>query len=290
MGDNPLTQTNRILSDEKLAVGIALSTKDQVGATLLPILREWGFEETEHPGVLRWRGLYLIVVDEPIVPTEGYKPRIEPHPIDYDRLAEQLGIEYYVIAYRHASRSGAPCLTVHAPGNFGEALYGGRPRELQRTVAKPMRSIFLKLREDPPEGYAISLEATHHSPTSFKTPMFFAEIGSTPEQWTDQEAAEHLARAIIDGVSSIGEAPVAIGFGGGHYCPKFTELESEMAFGHICAKYALDLLDEELVRQMVERTVDGVEVAILDHKGMKGRQRRRVEELLKELGVEYERR
>ncbi|RJS87461.1 D-tyrosyl-tRNA(Tyr) deacylase, partial [Candidatus Bathyarchaeota archaeon] len=50
------------------------------------------------------------------------------------------------------------------------------------------------------------------------------------------------------------------------------------------------LLDEELVRQMVERTLDGVEVAILDHKGMKGRQRRRVEELLEKLGVEYERR
>ena len=273
-----------------MAVGITLSTKDQVGATLLPILRERGFTETQRPGILKWGDIYLIVVDKPIVPTEGYRPRAEPYPIDYDGLAEQLGIEYYVVAYRHASKSGAPCLTVHAPGNFGEALYGGRPRELQRTVAKPMRSIFLRLRDSPPEGYAVSLEATHHSPTSFKTPMFFAEVGSTPEQWRDQEAAEHLARAILEGISDVGEATVAIGFGGGHYCPKFTELEAEMAFGHICAKYALDLLDEELVRQMVERTLDGVEVAILDHKGMKGRQRRRVEELLEKLGVEYERR
>ncbi len=273
-----------------MPVGITLSTSDQVGATLLPIFRERGFEETQHPWMLRKGSFYLIVVDEPIVPTEGYKPKMEPHPIDYDKLAERLGIEYYVIAYRHASKSGAPSLTVHAPGNFGEALYGGKPRELQRTVARPMRSIFLRLRENPPEGYAVSLEATHHSPTSFRTPMFFAEIGSTPEQWTDPEAAEHLTTAILEGISKIEEAPVAIGFGGGHYCPKFTELEGELAFGHICAKYALDLLDEELVRQMVERTLDGVEVAILDHKGMKGRQRRRVEEILMELGIEYERR
>ncbi|KYH36364.1 MAG: hypothetical protein AYL28_006630 [Candidatus Bathyarchaeota archaeon B23] len=260
-----------------MAVGITLSTSDQVGATLLPILRERGFEETERPGALRRRGVYLIVVEEPIVPTGRYGVAGQPYPIDYDAAAETLGIEYYVIAYRHASKSGKPCLTVHASGNFGEALYGGRPRELQRVAARPMRSVFLRLREEPPEGYAVSLEATHHSPTGFRTPMFFAEIGSTEKQWRDEAAAEHLAAAILEGVASVEDVPAALGFGGGHYCPRFTELEAEMAFGHICPKYALDLLDEGLIQQMVERTVDGVELAILD-RGMKGRHRRRIEE------------
>lgn len=58
-----------------------------------------------------------------------------------------------------------------------------------------------------------------------------------------------------------------------------------MAFGHICPKYALDMLNENLIRQMMERTLDGVEVAVLD-KGMKGYQRKKVTVALRRLGLE----
>lgn len=239
-------------------------------------------------------GLYLIVVKEPIVPVGGLQPSQQPYPIDYDAIAEDHNIEYYVITYRHASKSGTPCLTVHASGNFGNILYGGRPRELQRVMARPMRSVFLMLQRDPPEDYKICLEATHHSPTDFRTPMFFVEIGSTEEHWRDQRVARHLVKAILEGVISgemiSGEkVPVAVGFGGGHYCPRFTELEKEIAFGHICAKYTLDLLDLELIRQMVERTVDGVELAVLDRR-MKRRHRRWIEETLRGMDIDLERR
>jgi D-aminoacyl-tRNA deacylase len=269
-------------------VGITLSTSDPAGANMLSRFREMGFRETESPEILRLDELYLIVLEPLIVPEERYKipKEPDPYPAEYDALASTYDLDYIVVASRHSSRSGKPSLTVHPTGNFGKAMYGGRPRELQWIVANPMRDVYLELLRDPPRGYDISMEATHHSPTQFETPMFFAELGSSKRQWRDESIARYLTEAIVDGIRARGEAPVAIGFGGGHYCPTFSVLERETAFGHIAAKHSLDLLTPELIGQMVEKTKEGVERAIFD-KGLKGHQRKKVEVALKKLGLEY---
>jgi len=268
-------------------VGIALSTADPAGATLLKAFRERGFKETEVEGLFRYGDVFLIVLKHLIVPAEEYKvpESPKPYPMDFDALAERLSLGYIVMASRHWSQSGSPCLTVHPTGNFGKALYGGRPSELQNTFANPMRNVFLELQKTPPKGYTVCLEATHHSPTSFKIPMFFAELGSSEKEWRDEAAAAHLSEAILRGIETRGSALTAIGFGGGHYCPTFTNMESDIAFGHMCPKYALDLLNENLIKQMVERTLDGVEKAVLD-KGLKGYERRMITVALKSLGLE----
>ena len=147
-----------------------------------------------------------------------------------------------------------------------------------------MRDVFMELAADPPQGFQVSLEATHHSPTQFETPMFFAEVGSGEMQWRDEAVCGYLAEAILAGVRAEGEAPVSIGFGGGHYCPTFSVMENERAFGHVAAKYALDMLTEELVSQMVERTLDGVDFASLDP-GLRGWERKKVEAALGNLGI-----
>ena len=268
-------------------VGIVLSTSDPAGVTLLKAFRDKGFKETGEKGLLRRSDTFLIVLGHLIVPAERYRvpESPKPYPMDFDALAERLSLRYLIMGSRHWSESGKPCLTVHPTGNFGKAMYGGRPRELQYTIANPMRDVFLELQRDPPKGYVVSLEATHHSPTSFRVPMFFAELGSSEREWRDEGAAAYLAEAILRGIETGGRARVAVGFGGGHYCPTFTHMEEEMAFGHICPKYALDLLNEDLIKQMVERTLDGVERAVLD-KGMKGYQRKKVTFTLKRLGLE----
>lgn len=270
-------------------IGITLSKSDPAGVNMLGSFISMGFEETGGEGILRRGGVYIIVVEPLIVPEERYKvpEKPDPYPADYDSLAKIYNLEYIVIASRHWAKSGKPSLTVHPTGNFGKAMYGGRPRELQWTLANPMRDVFLELLRDPPRGFEVSLEATHHSPTQFKTPMFFAELGSGMRQWGDRVAGTYLAEAIAKGIESRGSAPVAIGFGGGHYCPTFTVMERETAFGHIAAKYTLDLLTPELIGQMVERTVDGVERAYLEG-GVKGHQKKRVEVALRNLGVEME--
>lgn len=267
-------------------VGITLSRADPAGVNILGSLRGMGFEETERPDVLRMGDVYLVVVEPLIVPEERYKlpGGPDPYPIDYDGLAKDYHLDYIVVASRHWASSGKPSLTVHPTGNFGKAMYGGRPRELQRTLANPMRDVFLELKRDPPRGFEVSLEATHHSPTQFETPMFFAELGSGKNQWEDEGAGAYLAEAIVRSIASRGRAPVAVGFGGGHYCPTFSAMEAETAFGHIAAKYALDIITDELVAQMVKRTLDGVEGACFDS-GLKGYQRKKVEVALRKLDI-----
>jgi D-aminoacyl-tRNA deacylase len=253
---------------------------------ILDAFKGMGFEQTEKNKILRKENVFIFVIEPLIVPIEKYKIPTEPnpYPTDYDALARMYGLDYIVVASRHWSSSGTPSLTVHATGNFGKAVYGGRNRELQRVQANPMRDVFLEILKDPPRGFRVSLEATHHSPTYFETPMFFAELGSGERQWRDEKAGIYLAEAILNGISDKGKVPVAIGFGGGHYCPTFSVKEEETAFGHICPKYALDLLNENLVRQMVDKTGDNVEIAFFD-KGMKGYQKKKVEVALKKLDI-----
>jgi D-aminoacyl-tRNA deacylase len=142
-----------------------------------------------------------------------------------------------------------------------------------------MRRIFLEVQSNPPKGFDVSLEATHHSPTEFNVPMFFVEIGSRETQWRNTQVAEFLVDSILRGLESEEVAPVVIGFGGGHYCPSFSPRMRDYAFGHMAAKYAVDLLTDDLVAQMIEKS-PGVEGALLD-KGLKGQQKKKVEFLLK---------
>ena len=265
---------------------ITLSTMDPAGACILEIFKEIGFQPKDNPDILQYNGIYLLPINNLIVPEEEYKtPKKYPYPTDYDKIAKTYNIEYIVVASRHWAKSGKPCYTVHPTGNFGEAMYGGNPNELQNTLANPMRNIFTELKKCPPKKIEVTLEATHHSPTYFKTPMFFAEIGSRNDQWQDKEKAQHLAEAIINGIKSKEKAPVAIGFGGGHYCPTFSVKEKEYAFGHMAAKYTFDNLNTDLVQQMITSTLDGVEYAILD-RGLKGKHKRKVLETLKGTDLE----
>lgn len=267
--------------------GIALSASDPAGVNMLNIFRELGFSETEDETVLSMGDKYLLVVEPLIVPEERYKVPEEPdpYPADFDSFAEAHRLDYIVIASRHWARSGQPSFTVHPTGNFGKAMYGGRNRELQPALANPMRDVYLELTEDPPKGFKVSMEATHHSPTQFETPMFFAELGSSKREWIDSGSAHYLVEAILEGINAKGKVPVAIGFGGGHYCPTFSVLEGEAAFGHMAAKYAIDLISPELISQMRDKTLDGVDYAVLD-RGLKGHQRKKVEVSLKKLEID----
>jgi D-aminoacyl-tRNA deacylase len=260
--------------------GITLSMSDPAGLNIFEILLNKGFKETDMKNIFVFKNLFLIVIDPLIVPDVRYQNPSTPYPypIDYDKLSELLELEYIVVASRHWAQSGRPSLTVHSSGNFGKPMYGGRQRELQFTSPQPMRNIYKELSKNPPNGFKLSLEATHHSPTQFNTPLFFVEIGSRKEKWEDKIVGEYLVDAILNGILSDDIAPVAIGFGGGHYCPKFSEMVSEYAMGHIAAKYVLDLLDDDLIHQMIKKSPDA-EIALTD--GLKQRHKKKIQNLLR---------
>src|SRR5207253_4771741 len=67
----------------------------------------------------------------------------------------------------------------------------------------------------------VTMEATHHGPTSLSMPVCFVEIGSGESEWTDPILGEIAANAVISAIEKIGETyPTAVGFGGTHYSAK----------------------------------------------------------------------
>jgi D-aminoacyl-tRNA deacylase len=196
--------------------------------------------------------------------------------------------EFIVFISRHSSMSGTPTLSVHTPGNLGQAELGGNPREVSISPANAMRDalkVMAKMREEMQLKYQVSYEGTHHGP-SLNAPAMFAELGSSAAQWNDTAAAEAVAHAAIRAVSRFGSfsAETVLGVGGPHYNSKFTRiaLENEVAFGHMIPKHSITRIDSEILRQCIDRTLEKVEYAVLDWKGIKGDDKPRVIEMLNE--------
>jgi len=233
------------------------------------LLRLYDFKPIEgSPGLRVWKGVGLATVEDAL------KLSSLPFP------AEEV-----LVASRHVSESGEPCLTAHVPGE---------PLNLKLGLASPC-SVKLALRElaqareELGLAYKVSMEATHHGPTELSVPVTFVEIGSQPSHWRDEKAGEAVARALMRAATSSATGPRAVGFGGPHYAPRHTtvSLSSEVCIGHVIPKYVE--IREEVVRLAVERTAGGVDLFVLDWKGLTRAQRELLQGLGDELGIKVER-
>ena len=203
-------------------------------------------------------------------------------------------IELAVFISRHSSESGTPTLSVHTPGNLSKAEMGGLPRKISISPANAMREALKALAQFKNEfqlGYEVSYEGTHHGP-SLDVPTMFIELGSSIKEWNDPKAAEAVAHATIEAVSNFDSNPagVVVGVGGPHYSAKFTSiaLDDNVAFGHIIPKYAVSNMDKGMFRQCVERTLEKVDRAVLDWKGIKGEDKPLLVEAMNEIGLSLE--
>jgi len=212
---------------------------------------------------------------------------LETDDIFADNLDQRFQVDAIIFASRHKSESGEPTLTTHVSGNLtSEARFGGRPKRLalahpqmMKTVLRGLKSAQERLGLD---RYVVSLEATHHGPTELKVPSLFVEIGSSERQWSDVVAAEAVAEAIYTCATKPALGEPSVGFGGGHYSMKHTEanLGEEFAVGHILPKYFFDRFDPSVVWLAFERTIGRCTTAIIDWKGIRGPERRKLVELL----------
>jgi D-aminoacyl-tRNA deacylase len=230
------------------------------------LLELYDFEKVQsHPNLYVCKNIQLATVPNEIT-------RITALPTRADEV---------IVASRHASESGKPTLTVHAPGE---------PSKLELAIASPptLKSALRELtaiRDELSLPYEVSLEATHHGPTSLGIPVTFVEIGSSPTQWHDKQAAEAVARAIMVAATSPIEGPQAIGLGGPHYAPRHTQvvLRTDICIGHILPKYVA--IDEELVEHAIARTRGEVELLALDWKGLDSDQRQRLQQIAAKIGL-----
>jgi D-aminoacyl-tRNA deacylase len=201
--------------------------------------------------------------------------------------------ELLIFLSRHKSQSGKPTLSVHAPGNFGNAELGGLPRTLSVCPATAMYNALktlYKLKTQTCLNYDVSYECTHHGP-SLNVPTMFLELGSSPQQWSDLEAAGIVANAAIEAVRKYSATPktAIMGIGGPHYNPRFTKmaLDEEVVFGHIIPKYALPLVDREIIQQCVDKTMEKVTHALLDWKGIPSQSKPRLLDFLEQINLQY---
>jgi D-aminoacyl-tRNA deacylase len=163
---------------------------------------------------------------------------------------------------RHAGETG-PLLTAHFTGNAGAAEYGGTPGELARAAPRAGDGALTTLREHAPDGYDVTMECTHHGPSDPGAPSLFIEVGSAPEQWRDPDAADAVARAAVRLAGTSPDARrTVVGFGGGHYAPRFTRIarETDWTVGHVVADWGLEALADagsdpaDVIRQAFERS------------------------------------
>lgn len=196
-----------------------------------------------------------------------------------DRLAG-LGLkpEIVVFASRHEAKAGLPWLG----GHFTGMLEGG-PGMLSEASPCGLRSFLHNIASQALPGFAVSAEATHHGPVDLETPCFFAEIGSTLKEWQNRQAGEAVARAIL--ALEAKELPIFLGFGGGHYVARQTDLmfKATIAFGHLFSNYQMAGVDREVVLEA--RNKSKATYAYLDRKSLRSAERKRIEGILSELDL-----
>jgi D-aminoacyl-tRNA deacylase len=245
-----------------IVVSRADEASEHVGEKLLE-LAEWtehedeGLSDANGGGVVhRTEGAELRTFDELHLNLDGAATAFE----EPDLL---------VFASRHAGETG-PLLTAHATGNFGPAEYGGRAGSLARAAPNALSAVRGALEEHAPPGYEAGIECTHHGPSTVGCPSLFVEVGSAEPQWRDPDAAEAVARAILElrGVSPHRERTV-VGFGGGHYAPRFDRVltETDWGVGHIAADWALEAMgDPRESRAVLAKAfqTSGTEFALVD--------------------------
>ncbi len=179
----------------------------------------------------------------------------------------------YVFLSTHRAESGIPSLTVHTTGNFTDkAVLGARPREVGVIDPDLQKNYLIALEErrSKLDGYEVTIEATHHGPTSLRRPVLFVELGSTETQWRDAHAAEVISEALMASLASGRRwEKVALAFGGTHYPQKFNKvlLEGEYALSAVVAKHYLEWIDSEMFGQLIQKTTKFPRYVLVDWKG-----------------------
>lgn len=217
---------------------------------------------------------------------------IETESIYAENLDKQIDADFLIFATKHQSKAGKKSLSVHIPGNIGKAEMGGRERTLCIAPASLLKAMFLKLNEQGKslEGYEVTLETVHHGPYLEK-PAMFIEIGSSQNEWGIKEAGEIIAKTIMAVLSKpVRACKTVIAIGGPHYPREFNKflLRTEYAIGQMCPEYQLPNLNEEMLKQMIEKNVEKPEFALLDWKGLKGH-KTIIKELLEKANISYKR-
>ncbi len=210
---------------------------------------------------------------------------------DLDREAEEFGVvvDEVIVMSKHSAKSGRPALTVHPIGNYHENEFGGRERSLVAASPASMTdALRLILKYNDSEENQTCFEVTHHGPWMSR-PTFYIEIGSDENHWGNEHSADILAHVISD-IGPHPEYPSAVGVGGGHYAPRFTEVATKykVNFGHMVPNYQMEGRDDEDIVRMIRDACDATSTKLVyvHRKSMKKPEEKRISALISSAGFE----
>ncbi len=218
--------------------------------------------------------------------------------VESKHLDSKIEAKLYIFASRHRAASGTPALLIHPTGNWSKITLAGRESELSYTSSWALKYGLMKLKEKKElhnlEEFKVDLEITHHGPTELMTPLIFMELGSSEEFWKHEKGATAVGEAIIETAEGFirqnnfsGQS--YLGFGGNHYAYRFHKhlMENNDVFiGHIAPKHTLDDVTLEIVQEAFNKTIEKPVGAFVDKKGARSEQRKKIIEIVEELGKE----
>jgi D-aminoacyl-tRNA deacylase len=263
---------------------LVTSTEDTASQTIAKALREdYEFKMTDE----MFEGNPIYKLDE-----SALLITINQDMIHSGYLEDHFEAEVFIYCSRHRAASGKPALLVHSTGNFGpQADFGGNPRQLSISapslVSIALKSLNKQKTERNLSEFDVTLEVTHHGPTSMNTPLLFVELGSDETYWRHEEGARAVATAVMNCVKAPMTGSASIGFGGTHYASKFNKLvlEKGITIGHVAPKYALNEITQDIVSQMLKRSAQEITQAIIDWKGTNAENKAMLFPILEGLGI-----
>jgi D-aminoacyl-tRNA deacylase len=264
---------------------IVASTQDPASKNIAEnLIEHHGFTATHNDQILiqNEHKIRLVILDKPCIYTD-----VNDLPSDVSSI---------IFASKHVSSANKPALTVHATGNLrSTAQFGGKPEEVSFVDASIVRRALRGLSTGVgARGLEIdvTMEATHHGPTSFEVPVCFVEVGSEPSEWANPVLGRIAADSIMAGAIGLEHGNPAVGFGGTHYSAKLTKicLGGEYEVGHIVPRYAVEAgVRDSILRDVFRKTVGNCRIALVDWKGLTGDYRRKIVADLEGRGFQIER-
>lgn len=251
---------------------LVASEKDPAGINMARHLKKDLSNEEE---IFKGKYYDLVIISSPV--------------IEADWIDDKYDYDGFVFLSKHYASSGRLALTCHSTGNFSYAQFGGKDKEI--AVPYPslqkqyMKNLWDKRKTFP--DFEITLEATHHGPTSLKKPSLFIEVGTTEKQWNDKHLCGQVASIVDETVRSHQDTDhSAICFGGTHYPKKFTEevINGNYSIGTIMPKYALEYLDESVFNEIIKKN-NSAKYALLDWNGL-GKNKHKLVNLLESSNLE----
>jgi len=230
------------------------------------LLNHWNWEETDEmfdgTPILKHKQIRLIFSERDVIESDH---------------CDHLDADLLLFGSRHKSEANKPSLLTHITGNLGpDNSHGGNPFELAYGSCRAIREAYLQLKNYKNElsltDFDVTVEATHHGPTSMKTPLIYIEVGSTEVEYQNANALQAVAKTIMDICLNKDESEItpSICFGGGHYTTRFNEIMdlSNVAISHILPKYHKSNLTTSIVEQMIDKTIEKVKWAIIDRNSL----------------------